>query len=97
MDICSKPRRDPFPAVFLGQSLVKGLIFAPELSATDLGDSLPHSCQEHGEPGPVGSHRSTAGFCGCHKSSVIRDVEADWVPSAQSPGVTGRALYRKSD
>lgn len=47
------------------------------------------------EPVPAGSHRSTAGFCGCHELSVARAVEADW--GAQSPGVVGRASCRKSD
>lgn len=47
------------------------------------------------EPVPAGSHRSTAGFCGCHEVSVTRAVEADW--GAQSPGVVGRASCRKSD
>lgn len=35
------------------------------------------------EPGPVGSHRSIAGFHGCHEAPVTRDVEANW--GAQCP------------
>lgn len=54
MDICSEHRRDPFLVLFLGQSLVKDLIFAPVLAAIDLGDGLPHSCQDQWEAtGPL--------------------------------------------
>lgn len=47
------------------------------------------------EPGPVGSHRTTEGFCGCHDPFEM--LKLTGVPSPQSPRVAEEGIVKRSD